>query len=234
MTTPNFTPEFNPAARLEARHIGRERQPLLIIDNVLKNPQGVLALATQTPFIRPDNSAYPGLNAPMPVAYGQALAMALQPILHQGFGLPKSAPLQFHSFLALATLAASELKPYQRIPHFDSTDPFRLAVVHYFCDGPHGGTGFFRQRATGFETVSPSQMSQFDQHAADDLRRGLPDHYTSAQTPSYEMIAAVDAAFDRLIVYRNNCLHSALLGGSPLTDDPRTGRLTVNTFISPA
>lgn len=230
----DFIPEFNPVARLEARHIGHERQPLLIIDNVLKNSHDVLALATHSPFTKPGNSAYPGLNALMPVAYGQALAMALQPLLHQGFGLPKSGPLQFHSFMALATLSASELKPYQRIPHFDSTDPFRLAVVHYFCAPPHGGTGFFRQRATGFETVSQSQLSLFDHHAAEDIRRGVPDHYTSSQTPAYEMIAAVEAKFDRLIVYRNNCLHSALLEGSPLTDDPRTGRLTVNSFISPA
>lgn len=137
-----FVIEFNPEARLEGRHIGSERQPLLIIDNVLKNPEAIRTLASHTHFEPPKNSAYPGVNAAMPVAYGQAITEALRPIMHKGFGLPLTGTLQFHSFMALATLPASALKPYQRIPHFDSPDPHRLAVVHYLCGPSFGGTAF--------------------------------------------------------------------------------------------
>lgn len=228
-----FTSRFNPKARLEGRLIGHEQQPLLIIDDVLLNPEAMLDLAAAQTFQAPEASAYPGLNAEAPADYGRALTEALRPLLHKGFGLPLKGALRFSSFMGLTTLPASEMRPMQRIPHFDSPDPHRLAVIHYFCDAHFGGTGFFRHQATGFETVSAERVAAFDRHAAAELRQGLPEGYTGPQTPYFEPIHAVDAAFNRLIVYRNNCLHSALLGGADLSHDPIRGRLTVNLFISP-
>jgi len=227
-----FTPRFNAHARISARRIGREQQPLLIIDDVLQNPQEMVAAAALANFTRPENSAYPGLNAPAPQAYARALTEALRPLLHQGFGLPLKGTLTFFSFMGLTTLRPDEMQPLQRIPHFDSPDPYRLAVVHYFCDPAFGGTGFFRHQATGFETVTADRVAEFDRQAAAELRRGVPEIYTGLQTPYFAPLDRVDAAFNRLIVYRNNCFHAALLGGAPLSDDPQQGRLTVNSFIS--
>lgn len=228
----SFTPRFNSAARISARRIGREQQPLLIIDDVLENPQDMVAFAASVPFEAPDRSAYPGLNATAPVHYGQALAEALRPLMHQGFGLPLKGTLRFFSFMGLTTLRPEGMQPIQRIPHFDSPDPYRLAVVHYFCAPAFGGTGFFRHQATGFETVTADRVALFDQHAGREVRQGVPEVYTGLKTPYYEPLDKVDAAFNRLVVYRNNCFHAALLGGAPLSDDPRKGRLTVNSFIS--
>ncbi|HEX7800340.1 MAG TPA: DUF6445 family protein, partial [Asticcacaulis sp.] len=50
-------------------------------------------------------------------------------------------------------------------------------------------------------------------------------------TPHYEMIDAAPCVYNRLVVYRSISLHAGLLGASTLTDDPRTGRLTLNTLI---
>ncbi|MFT4089765.1 MAG: DUF6445 family protein [Asticcacaulis sp.] len=228
----SFVPRFNASARISARRIGREQQPLLIIDNVLQNPQDMVDLAGLASFSKPQNSAYPGLNAEAPPAYARALAEALRPLMSQGFGLLPKGTLRFFSFMGLTTMGASEMRPIQRIPHFDSTDPYRLAVVHYFCDPAFGGTGFFRHQSTGFETVTADRVAMFDRQMSEELKQGVPEVYTGLKTPYFEPLDKVDAAFNRLIVYRNNCFHAALLGGATLSDDPRKGRLTVNSFIS--
>lgn len=41
----------------------------------------------------------------------------------------------------------------------------------------------------------------------------------------------MDAAFDRLLVYRSRQLHSGLVAGSG-SADPRDGRLTANIFLT--
>ena len=47
------------------------------------------------------------------------------------------------------------------------------------------------------------------------------------------MTDSVDPAFNRLIVYRSHVLHAGLLDGIALSPDPRAGRLTANSFLSP-
>jgi hypothetical protein len=47
------------------------------------------------------------------------------------------------------------------------------------------------------------------------------------------MIDHVDLRFNRLVIYRSNVLHCALFDGTALSDDPRNGRLTANSFFSP-
>lgn len=232
MTDDLFVPRFNPRPVIRGMKVGREQQPVVIIDNVLENPEDMVDLACRSEFTPPKGSAYPGLNAPAPKSYTQGLAPLLSDFARSGFGVPAQARLSAISFMALATTPADELSPLQRIPHFDSPDPHRLAVVHYFCGPEHGGTVFFRHRSTGFETVTTDQVSEFDLRASAELRLGLPRAYTGPQTPYYEPVAQVEAVFNRLIMYRSNGFHSALLNGATLSSDPRTGRLTVNSFIS--
>lgn len=61
-------------------------------------------------------------------------------------------------FLALATETPENLEPVQKVPHHDSPDPFRIAMVHYLCRDMPGGTGFFRHKATGFEGLMPAAV----------------------------------------------------------------------------
>ena len=144
---------LNPAARIDLRQIGRERQPLLIIDDVLADPDALIAVAKDARWARPQHTQYPGLNAPLPAAYSQAVIRALRPMLQRAFGIPQDRTLNFFGFFALATQGPSELQPIQKIPHHDSPDPFRIAMVHYLCRGQAGGTAFFRHQATGFESI---------------------------------------------------------------------------------
>jgi hypothetical protein len=50
-------------------------------------------------------------------------------------------------------------------------------------------------------------------------------------TRDFERIHRVDAAFNRLLIYKGNTLHSGDIGErTVLSEDPRRGRLTINGF----
>lgn len=227
---------LNPNARIDLRRIGREGHPLLIVDDVLAQPEGLIAEARQAVFTRPDHTRYPGVNAPMPASYSYAIMTALRPMLEKGFGIPRHLPLNFFGFFALATQAPGDLHPIQKIPHHDSSDPFRIALVHYLCHGQKGGTGFFRHRATGFEGVDTNRRPIYAEQAATELDTAWDQltHHVTKDTPNYEMFDHADIVFNRLIVYRSHVLHAGLLDEATLSDDPAIGRLTANSFIDVA
>ena len=62
---------------------------------------------------------------------------------------------------------------------------------------------------------------------------GLPPaQYVNGDTPLFERSARYEAAFDRAIVYPGASLHSGDIPPGFVPDaDPRTGRLTVNSFL---
>ncbi len=232
---PAFVPDltFDPDARIQGRHIGGERQPLLVIDNVLKHPQAMVRYAAEHSVFRmpSEKSGYPGLNGDLPPDYGPELVRALRPILHQGFGIAETETLSFQGFFGLTTTPAAALRPLQRIPHGDSTNPYRLAMVHYFCGPPYRGTAFFRHVPTGFESVDHRRYDTYRNTVETELSAVETPAYVDGSTPRYEQIDHVDAVFNRLAVYRTTSLHSAMMGGGEFRADPATGRLTANGFI---
>ena len=227
---------LNANARIDLRRIGREGHPLLIVDEVLARPEELIAEAVQAPFSRPDHTRYPGLNAPLPAEYSQTIMAALRPMLERGFGIPRHLTINFFGFFALATEAPEDLDPIQKVPHHDSSDPFRIAMVHYLCHGQKGGTGFFRHTATGFEGVDAKRRPLYVEHAVAELEstKDRLTHHVTTATPNYEMIGHADIVFNRLIVYRSHVLHAGLLDEANLSDDPATGRLTANSFVEVA
>jgi hypothetical protein len=132
--------------------VGVERQPVVIVDNVLQAPAAMIDFAARevdfesawTPA-----GGYPGVRASAPIGYVSNLVRALSPMIEEVFALGSSKPGRVDCYLSMVTMAPHELKPLQRIPHIDTVDPLRIAVLHYFCDEQFGGTAFFRHRATG-------------------------------------------------------------------------------------
>ncbi len=224
---------ISPDARMEMRRVGREGHPLLIIDDAISQPERLVEAAFVAPFERPAHTRYPGLNAPLPEFYGRGILNAVNPLLARGFGMPANLRKTMFGFFALATQAPEELEPIQKVPHHDSPDPFRIAMVHYLCQDVAGGTGFFRHKATGFEGVDARRRPEYVRLAAAELEEasGRLTHHVTDETPNYELIDFAELKFNRLIIYRSHVLHSGLLEGAVLTDDPRTGRLTANSFI---
>jgi Family of unknown function (DUF6445) len=219
-------------ALVTTEFFGQERQPMLVIDGFLANPQAVLAIAARAPFglIGPH---YPGIRSPVPQDAIGEMIESLSQSLTAAFALP--GPPRFHEcFLSLVTVAPAALQLIQRLPHFDGVEPDRLALLLYLDRAETGGTAFYRQRSTGFESVDSDHFAIFAAALQDDVaRHGQPSaDYIRGDTAIYEQTFAVAGRFNRAIIYRGNTLHCAHLpGGFTPADDPLTGRLTLNLFL---
>ena len=226
---------LNPAARAGLRHIGTEAQPLLIVDDVLAEPEAMIDAAAEANFYVPPHTNYPGINANLPESYYLTIIGALRPALEAAFGLSPRLPLNYFGFFGLATKAAAEATPAQKAPHVDCYDPRRLALVHYFCDARYDGTGFFKQRATGFESVDQGRAQRYVDTVMAERAQPDPDAVFPGESAAhYDLIGKAEMAFNRLIVYRSHVLHTPLLAPEGASADPRLGRLTANGFITPA
>ena len=219
--------------RVQLRHIGEERQPLLVVDDVLADPDAMIEAARAADFYTPPHTNYPGLNAPLPESYYRTVVAALRGPIEAAFGLPADAYLKYFGFFALATTGVAEAEPIQKIPHHDGPDPARLAMVHYLCRGEHGGTGFFRHKATGFESIDQARHDPYVAVAKAQLAvAGVGGAaFAGPGMADYDLIGEAEPVFNRLIVYRNHVLHSALLSPRGAAADPGQGRLTANGFI---
>ena len=232
MTSPAaFRP--NPHARVALRRLGREGLPLAIIDDAFLDPEALVREAGTATFVRPSRTVYPGLNAPPPAGYGGMLIQVLRPLLDQVFGVPMNVPLMPASFFALATATPETLDPVQKVPHHDSSDPFIFATVHFLCRGEQGGTAFYRHVPTGYEYVDAERVGDYAARMRQEVAAQPNPAHAGRDTPNYELIDEAAAVFNRVVLYRSISLHSGLLGQSSLSPDPRTGRLTLNTIISP-
>jgi len=219
--------------RVQLRHIGEERQPLLVVDDVLADPDAMIDAARAAEFYTPPHTNYPGLNANLPEAYYRTVVTALRGPIAAAFGLSSDAVLRYFGFFALATTGIADAQPIQKIPHHDGPDPGRLAMVHYLCRGDHGGTGFFRHKATGFESVDQARQDPYVAIAKAQLAAaGVGGAaFAGLDMADYDLIGQAECVFNRLIVYRNHVLHSALLSPRGAGADPGQGRLTANGFI---
>jgi len=211
--------------------IGHEREPIVIIDGFSSDPQGLVeAAAAQTYDTRGPH--YPGIRAPAPPRYLGERMDLIQQALSTAFGLNNGADLVECNY-SLVTTPPDELAPLQRLPHFDAPEPDYFAVLHYLCGPEHGGTAFYRHRTSGFETVSPSRMEDYSELLERELeRRPAAPGYLFGDTPLFEQTYRVEAAFNRLVIYRGWTLHTGQVPPDhSLSPDPRMGRLTINTFL---
>ncbi|GGL33014.1 DUF6445 family protein [Caulobacter rhizosphaerae] len=227
-----------PDPRFEVLRVGREGHPVLVVDGLLTGAEGLVAFAAETARLAPVRAAanfYPGVRAPAPQGYVQALVTALRPHLATTFGAPPDGRAHVTCALSMATLPADQATPAQRLPHIDTTAPAQLAILHYLCGSPHGGTAFYRHRATGFEAIDPARGPAYLAAARREMADGAggQDGYITASDPLYEQTAAVAPAFNRIVVYASNLLHAGVLADRPASADPRAGRLTANTFFRP-
>lgn len=224
---------FNPNAKISGQFIGNENNPLLIIDDVLLNPEEIYEYVVNQEFTEAKTSSYPGINAKLFVSYSEALVTALIPLLKAGFKFPPNTNLDIFGFIGVTTKHAEDLLPIQKVPHFDSFDEYRVAILHYFCDDKFGGTGLFRHKTSGAESINRLNGPKLEKQILSELETYNPTTYANKDTPFFELIYDCPAKFNRLIAYRGNCFHSAMLDGNILSSDPKQGRLTLNTFVEP-
>jgi Family of unknown function (DUF6445) len=221
--------------RHEIAHVGSERAPVLVVDNFLADPQVLIDYAASDGAFGPDSGTfYPGVRAVMPQIYTFAVRAFLGSLIADTFGLGGSQVVKELAHFSLLTTRPEKLQPLQRIPHFDNTDPLQLAVLHYLSPIGQGGTSFYRHRASGFESMRADRLAGYSAMLdAEVTAQGLPPAvYINGDTPMFERLASFEGIFNRLLVYRSITLHSAdVTGDFRFEANPRSGRLTANTFF---
>jgi hypothetical protein len=231
----DFSFNLDPAIALYT--VGNEREPVIVVDRVMRDPQQLIDFAAiEVAFAGEgaESDGYPGIRAPAPIGYAEQLTRILDPFIQQAFRLEGVVLRQAECAFSLVTTPPSELRPLQRIPHTDTSYPLQFAVLHYLCAGDFGGTAFYRHKASGFETITAPRENRYTRLIDAELASTAPKPaYADANLACFEQTAAFDAIFDRLLVYRSCLLHSGIiLPGAPLRCDPRSGRLTANIFVT--
>ncbi len=228
----NFAP--HPSMRIQKLRIGRENLPLLVIDNLVADPEELVQDAVSKRYA-PPHSFYPGVRAKAPLSYQRFVVGELRAVINEFFELDNPS-LQFNMcHYSVVTTPPQRLEPVQRIPHVDAHDPRGLASIHYLFKADLGGTAFYRHRATGFEYVDEARRLSYFQTLEQEMAgpaAPAPD-YINADTPLFERTAIQAGVYNRMLVYRRNCLHSGVpRPGLPLTADPASGRLSINSFLA--
>ena len=231
-----MTLEFRPHRGITARtdRIGAEASPVLVIDNFAADPQALVDFAASlAPFPAAQDTFYPGLRAPVPMPFVQGVHAYLEAALRAVFELGDQVVVSGGWDFSLVTRRPAELTLRQRMPHIDSTHPGKLALLLYLAPVDQGGTGFYRHRSTGFETITEDRFDRYEAALKAELAaHDEPQGYICGDSPIFRRIADYEAVFNRMLVYRSRNLHSASLApGFAGADDPRTGRLTLNLFL---
>ncbi|MDI1365158.1 MAG: DUF6445 family protein, partial [bacterium] len=220
---------------VEVRRVGTERHTVLRIDGLLTGAEALVDFAAERAVLAPVKTAanfYPGVRAPTPRGYGQALITALRPHLAARFDIPIDARADVTSALSMANLPADQASVAQRLPHIDTTDPNQLAILHYLCGPEHGGTAFYRHRSTGLEAIDPRHGKTYFAALRQEIATAsIPAGYITGSNALFEQTALIEPAFNRVVVYASRILHAGALPTRPLSSNPRAGRLTANTFF---
>jgi len=219
---------------VQAKRIGREGHPVLVVDDFLRDPQSMVRYAIDEAKFGPASASYPGIRAATPLPYQDALAFGLGRLVCDFFHVRMESAIVHDSFFAIVTTPPEQLRLEQRLPHIDDVCPGMIAFLHYLCEGYQGGTAFYRHRATGYESLDEEKAKHMGALIEQDLARSGPlaGQYINSDNPIFEQTASFEARFNRLLVFRSRTFHSGQIGPDTKLDaDPRIGRLTTNTFV---
>jgi hypothetical protein len=212
--------------------IGNARAPVLVIESAWPDPQALIEIAASRKDYSARSLYYPGVRSSAPAEYAHASVSRLRDLIRTTFDLAGEMAITDSTF-SLVVTPPDKLVPFQRVPHFDSADQNRIAVLHYLSD--LGGTSFYRHRSTGIEIVTTEIQERYMRAVNAEVRNGgmPPAQYVDGDTPLFERIARYDAVFNRMLVYRGSMLHSVNVPDGFVPDaNPRTGRLSINTFLA--
>jgi hypothetical protein len=213
--------------------VGTERSPIVVIDNYLKHAEGLAAAAVPAVFKPVEGVVYPGARAPLPGCYDATFRRHLAETIREIFGFGTADIVRSQCDFSIVTVRPENLQVVQRIPHFDGADPAMIASVHFLCSPGKGGTSFYRHRRTGYENITEARKNLYLRTLKDEVQTIGPPAaaYINGETPQFQRTASFDAAFNRMLIYRGSILHSGNIAADFEFDpDPRTGRLSANTF----
>jgi len=223
--------------KAELRRFGNEQSPVVVIDEFSGDLERVIDIAAGLAPYGAQANYYPGLRRLITIddeaadSFVEETCERAAQFIAGAFDVD-SFDLIEASFSIVSTLPDRLTAP-QRAPHFDSTDPRYYALLHYLHVPPHSGTAFYRQRSTGIERVTESNLATFIATARSDAAKLPRDSgYILGSDDFFEQIGAVEAVPDRMVIYQGSLLHSGIIPpGSNFDTNPRVGRLTANIFV---
>lgn len=238
MTTSPYA--LNPNLSIKLLNSAHAIQKIIVVENFLANPQALMDFAVTNnfePYPRATSGkGYPGVRLTPPNEYSLAITEFIKPLIQREFGIAANVEMRkSECAISLMTLKPEELSPAQCVPHFDTSNINQFAIILYLCDQIHGGTAFYRHNATGFEFITPSTSDQyFDNLFAEQKIRPPARKYFTDSDSQFTKLGILPANFNRMVIYRSCTLHSPYLTNieHSINSDPRTGRLTVNTFVA--
>jgi hypothetical protein len=225
--------QLHPEFSYRVDYIGNERQPVLVIDNFLADPLALIEFCARNAKFNNADAFYPGVRAPTPDIYLQAIYHYLRDIIYAVFVINDSMIGQVQADYSMVLTSPDQLKLVQCLPHYDSLISTELAAVHYLCGSEKGGTSLYRHRETGFEYINKARVAIYTEKLTSEIDNIFyPKCYMNGSNQLFEQIASYEAIFNRMIIYRCTSLHSGNIAPDFSIDpNPRTGRLTINTFI---
>lgn len=223
-------------ADVQIRSVGAEQIPVIIWDDFSDQLTQLKLYACEQACFQPDHqSLYPGLRAPLPETYVKAFRRKIEPVLRSVYELPEQSNwATVYQYLSMINRPESELAVLQRLPHFDSTAEHSFALLLYVNPGKFGGTGFFRHRPSGYETVDRQRFGPFVTAAERHMIRSGPPpaRYTTGSSDHFELLDTIAYRPNRLLAYPGQLLHSGLIDPRfDLGADPTQNRLTANLFV---
>lgn len=215
-------------------------QKVIVIDNLLQNPEHLIEFAAQHSFEpypgHTPGKGYPGVRLVPPNTYSQTIVDFIKPIINKEFGIADNIELRkSECAISLMTTQPEQLGPIQCVPHFDTSNVNQFAVLLYLCDKTHGGTAFYRHNATGLEFISAANSERYLDIFFAELNAKKPvQGYFTDSDERFTKIGFLPAALNRMVIYRSCVIHSPYLlnPAHSINPNPRTGRLTVNTFVA--
>lgn len=217
--------------------VGTSNSHVVVIDDFCGDLPRILNVAERLAPYPAHSNYYPGLRRIITRA-DEAADQYVEEVCERA-GQFIAGAFDIHRFdlleasFSMVTTRPSELSPPQRAPHFDTTDQKHLALLHYLRVPPESGTAFYRQRSTGIERVTETNLQQFVSVAKTDAAN-LPPRtgYIQGSDAAFEQIGGVEGVPDRLIIYQGSLLHSGIIPDDMFfSGDPREGRLTANLFV---
>jgi Family of unknown function (DUF6445) len=228
---------FNPKPEIQALPLYDE-QVCYVIDEVFLHPEAWVqeAIKHRARFIEAPSNAYPGIELQMPEDINQGIVNYFNAYLNRRFGIRRIK--SSFSRLSMVTRKPEQLMPRQWICHRDGVsivpNERMLASVIYLYKQPSlGGTSFYRPRQNTQQTVQlihDSSVLQAEQFSA---KYGILPGFMIESNHWFEKIASIEARWNRMIVYDGMVFHSGdIIRPEAMTDDPETGRLSLNGFFS--